>query len=110
MSLIQLGITGEWNYAVAEDGSGYFDNNATLPDGGDEYGDKYKDFWKKTENFNYPVIQLSPELIFADEVELLSIDFFGGRKGTERQYEIKLKDNTRTSGVKNNNCKLVCNT
>lgn len=69
MSLIQWGVTGKWTDAV--------DNEGTA-----EYGDsfseaEYKKFWVNSNKIRYSIIQISPELIFANKIELLSVDFIG---------------------------------
>ena len=65
ISVIQLGITGEWKYAVASKGSAVTDENVQ--------------YWIKDKKFQYPQIRVSPELIFAGEIELLDIDFIGNQ-------------------------------
>ncbi len=69
VSLVQLGFTGEWIYAVDTGGG---NGSATVSGGEEEY---FK------ADLSYPVIQISPEIIFADEVEALSINFIGGTSG-----------------------------
>ena len=60
ISTVQWAVTGEWISAV-DDNAGELAENAD------------KDFWKK--KIDFPVIQISPELIFANQIELLNIDF-----------------------------------
>ena len=81
ISLVQLGVTGSWTYAVDDKGTG----EAQIVDG------KRSDYWIKDNKFQYPVIQLSPELIFGDKVELLGIDFIGGDNGAEGDDKYILK-------------------
>ncbi len=60
ISTVQWAITGEWISAVD-------DNTGELGENADE------DFWKK--KIDFPMIQISPELIFSNQIELLNIDF-----------------------------------
>lgn len=73
ISVVQFGMTGQWTYAVDDAGAAETDSS--------------KDYWKKDSKIEYPIIQLSPELIFADKVELLSVDFIGGSAG--KQYTLE---------------------
>lgn len=73
ISVVQFGMTGQWTYAVDDAGTAETDSSI--------------DYWKKDSKIQYPIIQLSPELIFADKVELLSVDFIGGSEG--KQYTLK---------------------
>ena len=81
VSLIQWGFTGEWSFAVDEKES------ATV-DGGDGY-------FIDDKNFRYPIIQVSPELIFGNEIQMLDIDFIGGTNNKE--YLLKSKDGSAIS-------------
>lgn len=76
-SLVQFGLTGEWIYAVDEKGSG-------TPDNPDEY-------WIKQEKFRYPKLQISPEVIFANQVEMLDVNFISSNAG--KTYLLELRDN-----------------
>lgn len=67
ISVVQLGVTGEWIYAVDDKGTGTTDSDV--------------DYWIKDSKFQYPIIQISPELIFANEIEVLDADFIGGTVG-----------------------------
>ncbi len=60
--LVQFCFTGEMTYPVDDPGTG-------VATGGDT------DYWKS--DIQYPVIKISPELIFANQVQMLSIDFLG---------------------------------
>ena len=82
ITLIQYGFTGKWTYAVDDAGTGQlvFDDNATEAE-----KKEIKDKWKK--EIKYPIIQISPELIFANQVELLNIDFIGGSE--EHEYVLE---------------------
>jgi len=73
ISIVQFGLTGEWNYAVDSKGSG-------KPEQTDSY-------FIEANKFQYPIIQISPELIFADKIELLNVDFISGSNSDE--YTIK---------------------
>lgn len=77
-SLVQLGVTGEWIYAVDSKGSG-------IP----EQEDKY---WIDQPKFRYPILQISPELIFANQIEMLDVNFIGPLH--QKDYALKLKDGT----------------
>lgn len=81
ISLVQLGITGKWTYAVDDKGTGQVQN----------VSNEKSDYWIKDSKFQYPVIQISPELIFGDKVELLGIDFIGGDNGAEGDDKYILK-------------------
>lgn len=81
ISLVQFGVTGNWTYAVDEKGSGEVQG----------VNGKRSDYWIKDSKFEYPIIQLSPELIFGDKVELLGIDFIGGDNGAEGDDKYILK-------------------
>lgn len=73
ITVVQLGLTGEWNYAVAPKGSG-------SPENQDSY-------FIEEKKFEYPVIQISPELIFANKVEILNVDFIGGNPDSDYVIE-----------------------
>ena len=75
-ALIQFGVTGEWIWVVDKKGSG-------MPNG--------SDYWTSTKNFNYPILQISPELIFANEIQLLDANFISPVKDAG-DYAIGLKD------------------
>lgn len=79
-TVVQLAVTGEWHFAVDTEGSG-------RPDG--------SDYWIKEDNFQYPILQVSPELIFAGEIELLDVNFISDVNS--RNHTIELKDD---SGLK----------
>lgn len=81
ITLVQFGVTGNWTYAVDDKGTG----EPQIVDG------KKSDYWIKDSKFEYPIIQLSPELIFGDKVELLGIDFIGGDNGAEGDDKYILK-------------------
>lgn len=63
-SVVQLGMTGKWIYAVDKEGTG-------IPSTDSEYSD----YWIKSSYFEYPILQISPEVIFAGEVQMLDINF-----------------------------------
>lgn len=71
ISIAQFGITGTWIDAVERT------NGAKVTKGGD--------FWQGI--VKYPIIQISPELIFANQIEILSIDFLSGAD-SENEYII----------------------
>lgn len=69
-SVVQLGMTGKWAWAVDSDGTGE-------PNG---------DYWIKSSKFNYPILQISPELIFANQVQLLDVNFISEIKDGSEYY------------------------
>ena len=75
-SVVQLGMTGKWQYAV--DGAG-----TAIVDKPDKY-------WIKESKFQYPILQISPELIFANEVELLDANFI--TPSSKESYTLELED------------------
>ena len=83
ISTVQWAITGQWISAV-EDNSGELGENAD------------KDFWKR--KIDFPVIQISPELIFSNKIELLNIDFISG--GNNNQKYIIEDDKHVTSDLR----------
>lgn len=84
-SLVQLGVTGEWSYAVDEEGSG-------TPSKPDEY-------WIDQEKFRYPILQISPEVIFANQVELLDANFIS--PVNDKDYAINLKNDAPLKQLRN---------
>ncbi len=79
-AVVQLAVTGEWRTAVADKGSGKPDGN---------------EYWIGESNFEYPILQVSPELIFAGEIELLDVNFIS--EINSRSHVIELKND---SGLK----------
>lgn len=73
-SVVQLGMTGRWTYAVDKEGTG-------IPDDGSKY-------WAK--KVKYPILQISPELIFANEIELLDANFI--TPASKEHYTLELED------------------
>lgn len=69
MSLLYYGVTGDWIDSVDEKGSAEFGDNVD------------SDFWEKANKIRYPIIQLSPELIFSNKIEMLDIDFISKPSG-----------------------------
>lgn len=76
-SVVQLGVTGKFISAVDRKGTG-------SPDG--------SDYWIKESKFQYPILQVSPELIFAGEIELLDVNFI--TPVNSRSYELELKNDS----------------
>ncbi len=76
-SVAQLAVTGEWHFAVDGPGSGKPDGN---------------EYWREQEDFQYPILQVSPELIFAGEIELLDVNFISDINS--RPHKIELKDDS----------------
>ncbi len=83
-SVVQFAVTGEWHFAVDSKGSGQ-------PDRSGSNGE----YWIKDTEFEYPILQVSPELIFAGEIELLDVNFIS--EINSRSHIIELKDD---SGLK----------
>ena len=69
ISVVQLGVTGRWQYAVDDKGTG-------TPDITDGY-------FIKESKFQYPIIQVSPELIFSNQIQVLDADFIGDNSDAE---------------------------
>lgn len=76
-SVVQLGMTGEWNYAVADRG------NVTTSG---------HDYWIKESEFRYPMLQISPEVIFANKVQLLDADFISSKATNNDDYLVQAKN------------------
>lgn len=84
-SLVQLGLTGQWKWAVDDLGTG----ELNLDDGTPK--DSY---WTENDNFRYPILQISPELIFANQIQILDANFISEIKdGSEYALGV---DNTNT--------------
>lgn len=80
-SLVQFGVTGKWGPAVDENGSG----QVLL-----EEGEERNSYWIKDDEFKYPVLQVSPELIFANEIEILDANFITSDDG--KKFIVGLED------------------
>lgn len=84
-SLIQLGVTGKWIDAV---------------DGPDTVmiKDEQTSYWMEQGQFRYPILQISPELIFANKVEMLDANFITSDdekiSDDENGFAIELEDKT----------------
>ena len=70
VTTVQRLITGDWIYAVQDD-------SGTLTEGADT------SFWKR--KIDFPIIQVSPELIFSNNIELLNIDFISNPEDNESE-------------------------
>ncbi len=88
-SVVQLGMTGEWSYAVAERGTGEPDTSA--PKG---------DYWVKQSEFSYPILQISPEVIFANKVQLLDANFISSQTTDSSKYLIEAKNTAPISTLR----------
>lgn len=82
ISIAQYGVMGTWIDAVERAA------NAETTGG--------KDFW--VGSVKYPIIQISPELIFSNQIEILSIDFIGG-PDKENGYIIEAKKDENGNGA-----------
>ena len=92
-SLIQLGVTGKWSTATAGKGSGKPEGNAPK-----------SDYWIGEENFEYPILQISPELIFTNKIQLLDINFISEiKEGSEAddKYILKVSDTSPLKELRN---------
>ncbi len=72
ISLVQWGITGNWISAV-DNSSGAVET--------DKKGDVWDNGLIGLRKFEYPIIQISPELIFSNKIQLLDVDFIGNNGG-----------------------------
>ena len=80
-SLVQLGVMGDWNWKWAVDDSGTGEPTNT-------------DYFANKDNFKYPILQISPELIFANEIQLLDVNFIQDVQESDK-YIIGMKDNEK---------------
>lgn len=88
-SVVQLGMTGEWNYAVDTPGTGKPDRSA--PEG---------DYWIKDSEFRYPILQISPEVIFANKVQLLDANFISSQTADTSRYLLEAKNTAPISTLR----------
>ncbi|MCI8397179.1 MAG: hypothetical protein HFJ52_06085 [Clostridia bacterium] len=84
-SVVQLGMTGEWSYAVADRG------NVTTSG---------HDYWIKESEFRYPMLQISPEVIFANKVQLLDANFISSQTTDSSKYLIEAKNTAPISTLR----------
>lgn len=93
-ALVQFGVTGKWIDAVDGKGSGKVVVLGTADDGTEGYvdaeGEQRNTYWVDNANIEYPILQVSPELIFANEIELLDANFITGSSSEE--FAIELED------------------
>lgn len=82
ITLIHWGVTGDWVYAVDDAGTASYGTGAS------------DDFWVKANKIRYPRIQISPELIFGNKIEILSIDFIGAEDNGD--YILEARSNGRS--------------
>lgn len=87
-SLVQFGMTGKWTDAVDSSGTG-------VPDGS---GSK-SDYWITYDKFRYPILQVSPEVIFANKVQLLDANFIS--TPGENDYLVEAQDTSPLSSLRN---------
>ncbi len=71
ITLVQWGITGNWISAVDNSTGAVVLENSSVWDNG----------LIGLRKFEYPIIQISPELIFSNQIRLLDIDFIGNQSG-----------------------------
>lgn len=86
--LVQFGMTGKWSAAVDSAGSG-------VPDGS---GSK-SDYWISKDKFKYPILQVSPEVIFANKVQLLDANFI--TEPGNNDYLVEAQDTSPLSSLRN---------
>ena len=84
-SIVQYGLTGKLRSAIKKDSSAILSDNSGK-------------FW--ISKVRYPIIQISPELIFANDVELLDANFVT-MGNTNREYEIKAESKTNLGSETN---------
>ena len=84
-SVVQLGMTGEWHYAVADRG------NVTTSG---------HDYWVKEPEFRYPMLQISPEVIFANKVQLLDANFISANTTESENYLVQAKNTKPISSLR----------
>lgn len=87
-SLVQFGMTGKWTDAVDSKGTG-------VPDGS---GSK-SDYWITYDKFRYPILQVSPEVIFANKIQLLDANFIS--TPGENDYLVEAQDTSPLSSLRN---------
>lgn len=92
-SLVQFGMTGRWTNAVGAKGSG----EPQAPTGMSEP----HDYWVKKENFKYPVLQVSPEVIFANKIQLLDANFISNPADGTNDYLVKTENTSPLSSLRN---------
>ncbi|MDE5831076.1 MAG: hypothetical protein K2H53_05610 [Clostridia bacterium] len=80
-TVVQMGVTGAWDFAVDSPGSGNPSGN---------------DYWIKADKFRYPILQVSPELIFAGEIELLDVNFITPVNSRSHTIELKNDNGLKT--------------
>lgn len=85
-SLVQFGVTGNWIWAIDEKGSGE--------------PDEENDYWIKSSKFQYPILQVSPELIFANKIQMLDVNFISDIKDSD-EYTIGLDDTSALQKLRN---------
>lgn len=85
--LVQFGMTGKWSAAVDEAGTG-------VPDGN---GSK-SDYWISSDKFRYPILQVSPEVIFSNKVQLLDANFITDTGNND--YLVEAQDTSPLSSLR----------
>ena len=78
-SLVQLGLTGEWHPATDA-------NAAVKVNGGSDY-------FIKESDLKYPILQISPEVIFSNKMQMTDANFISNLKD-KSEYRIQLKDDS----------------
>lgn len=75
-SLVQFGLTGHLWWPVDDAGTGEHETST---------------YWIKQDKFQYPILQVSPEIIFANKVQLLDVNFISNIKDSS-EYLLSLDD------------------
>lgn len=86
--VVQYAMTGDWQSATAPKGSG------TPTD---------EDYFVKTDKFEYPILQISPELIFANKIEFLDANFITSStvEDSQDKYLLKVEDDNTLQKLRN---------
>lgn len=90
-SLVQFGVTGKWNPAVDKKGTG----EVVAPEDTGETSEEdtgKNSYWVEDTEFEYPILQISPELIFANKIEILDANFITSDEGKE--FIVSLENKT----------------
>ena len=62
-------------------------------------GDSGEDYWIKSNKFQYPIIQISPEVMFANQIQFLDVDFISPVK--DGNYIVKMDDASPLKELRN---------
>jgi len=87
-TVVQYGMTGEWIDAVDMKSSGVVTEGTR------------KGYFVNSDKFKYPILQISPEIIFANEVEFLDANFITA-PDKEGDYLLSVEDDTALQKLRN---------